>query len=288
MIALDAEPALRQLQEQLQPWVARDPRREYGADTVAWAVEATLDFLRWRQADVEALLDCLRGPDADPDGDGFRCQQDCGPDDPDVHPGAYDVCGDGIDQDCNGRPDDGLDCPDCSELRRGGRRYLVCYNGRTWDEARRHCQEQGADLVVIDAAGEHAWLFAAAMRIQPQDYWLGLNDRESEGSFVWVDGSTPGYVNWAPGEPNDAGGNEDCAHLWVDGSWNDLHCDFLMGMLCEEACEPGDGDGDGFDRCGADCDDGDPLAYPGAVEICGDGVDQDCSGVADDPEGGCP
>ncbi len=41
-----------------------------------------------------------------------------------------------------------------------------------------------------------------------------------------------------------------------------------------------DGDGDGFDNC-TDCDDTDPLAFPGGTEVCGDGIDQDCDGTAD-------
>ena len=43
-----------------------------------------------------------------------------------------------------------------------------------------------------------------------------------------------------------------------------------------------DGDGDGFDSLatgGTDCDDTDPSAFPGAPEVAGDGVDQDCDGV---------
>ena len=38
-----------------------------------------------------------------------------------------------------------------------------------------------------------------------------------------------------------------------------------------------DADGDGHPFC-VDCNDGDPSAYPGAAEICGDGIDQSCDG----------
>ena len=43
-----------------------------------------------------------------------------------------------------------------------------------------------------------------------------------------------------------------------------------------------DADGDGFDDVaagGTDCDDGDASIFPGAVEVAGDGIDQDCDGA---------
>ncbi len=39
-----------------------------------------------------------------------------------------------------------------------------------------------------------------------------------------------------------------------------------------------DGDGDGHTENQGDCDDSDDGTYPGAVEICGDNIDQDCNG----------
>ncbi len=42
-----------------------------------------------------------------------------------------------------------------------------------------------------------------------------------------------------------------------------------------------DADADGFRGCDGDCDDTDPAVNPGAAEICNNGVDEDCDGVAD-------
>jgi hypothetical protein len=43
-----------------------------------------------------------------------------------------------------------------------------------------------------------------------------------------------------------------------------------------------DADGDGVTTCDGDCDDGDALSNPAGNEICGDAVDNNCDGAADE------
>jgi hypothetical protein len=47
-----------------------------------------------------------------------------------------------------------------------------------------------------------------------------------------------------------------------------------------------DFDGDGWEA-GADCDDGNASVYPGAEEICGDGIDNDCDKELDFEDAEC-
>jgi hypothetical protein len=266
----------------LDPWAELDPRRPFWIDDVRWNVQWTRDFMANRRAQVQAMIDCLASG-ADADGDGFDCTVDCNDADPATHPGAVEVCSDGLDQDCTGVADDGIDCPDCVERWLGTHRYLACTTPRPWDLAREHCLALGADMVVLDDADEQAEVWAFAASVWDTSWWLGLTDAAEEGTFVWIDGSAPAFTSWSWGEPNDWGGVEDCAQIFAGPAWNDLDCAAPQPVLCEEACEPGtDADGDGFDACREDCDDADPGIYPGATDLCGDGIDQDCSGMADD------
>ncbi|XP_050186562.1 hepatic lectin-like [Myiozetetes cayanensis] len=77
-------------------------------------------------------------------------------------------------------------------------------------------------------------------RTRNERFWIGLSDRNSEGIWEWIDGTDYGssFTFWKEGEPNDSGGNEDCAHLWLGGRWNDVHCNYECFFICEKKLPP--------------------------------------------------
>ena len=64
--------------------------------------------------------------------------------------------------------------------------------------------------------------------------WLGYTDADSEGTWLWVDGTSAAFTNWYSGEPNDSGG-EDCAatNFGAYGYWNDYPCTYSLPFVCE-------------------------------------------------------
>lgn len=278
---LDLEARLDEFQALIQPFVERDVRAHYSPEGQALAIEQVREFLVARRQQADEQLACLLTGVQDADGDGALCTVDCREDDPAIHPGAPEICGDGIDQDCSGSPDDGKDC-DCQFVMRGAQRYHFCPSGRSYDEAVAHCEAQGATVVLVSDAGESAWLRDRGQQSGFGEFWIGLTDRAEEGVFVWLDGSEPGFTNWAEGAPNGATEAEDCVVKTWDGRWLDLDCFSWYGVACEEPCPgPVDADGDGVDGCLGDCDDQNAEIHPGATDACSDGLDQDCDGKTD-------
>lgn len=58
------------------------------------------------------------------------------------------------------------------------------------------------------------------------DFWLGAREK-TRGNWRWYHSDKPvGYTNWRVGEPNNGGGDENCAHMiWVfRWEWNDVSC----------------------------------------------------------------
>lgn len=284
---LNLEPELRAIYDVIRPFVAEDPKSPYREPTVASALDSLIDFMANRRREIGMRLECLIGENADPDNDGFRCEADCAPNDPEVNPGAVDSCRDGIDQDCSGVADDDPGCPDCDERIRDGHRYLICVTPRDWQVSGQHCAFFGSSLAQIDHSGEAAWVYEQIRQVQVQDYWTGLNDRDFEGNFTFPQGflENDEDLPWAAGQPNNAG-DEDCVYMAAQtGLFDDLNCLRQKAVVCEDACfDARDSDGDGQKKCSADCDDTDRNTYWGAAEICGDGVDQDCDDRIDEGE----
>ena len=46
------------------------------------------------------------------------------------------------------------------------------------------------------------------------------------------------YTSWGEGEPNNAGGNENCVHLYMkkDKNWNDKKCSQSYAHVCQKVC----------------------------------------------------
>jgi len=279
---LDLDSFMQSLSQALWPYVQADPKKPYSSQSVTTAVANARNFLAKRTKDTAAAFACLLGPTPDADGDGYYCMDDCNDLDPLTNAGAVDTCADQKDQDCSGLADDGPDCP-CVPMMKDNHRYLFCNHPRTWMEARKFCISQGADLAVLDNADEQTWVLSEAKKLAPaKEVWIGLSDLAAEGQFVWNDGKPITWSSWASGQPNN-GNDSDCVRLRPDGKWDDRVCTEGAAAICEDMCpDLKDLDGDGYPSCTTDCNDNDPSIHFGAPEVCGDNIDQDCSGVADD------
>ncbi len=137
----------------------------------------------------------------------------------------------------------GIDVPDLDPIEFEGHWYQAFPQATTWAEAKARCEAMGGQLIVIETDEENT--FASFFVVGPQALWIGLSDTEEEGTWAWVDGTTPTFTAWAPGEPNDWGNNEDYAYigLYQEGPtiyplWNDYHETPEYGFLCEWDYDP--------------------------------------------------
>jgi hypothetical protein len=165
--------------------------------------------------------------DIDDDEDGYTENQgDCNDSNAAIHPGATEICGDGIDQDCNGSD---LQCPQTWYKDSDGDSYS---NGSTIQSVNRPAS----------------------------NYYL-----ESE-------------LTANSGDCNDSNASVYPGAAEICGDGIDNNCNGSIDDGCAPDPKDVDDDGDGFTETDGDCNDNNATIYPGAIEICGDGIDQDCNG----------
>ncbi|XP_067828906.1 C-type lectin domain family 10 member A-like [Heptranchias perlo] len=113
-----------------------------------------------------------------------------------------------------------------------GKCYYFSTLLKNWHNANLQCFLTWSQLIVINNEEEHDFVSSTIMN---QRYWIGLSDIAMEGQWRWVDGteSKATRLFWAPGEPNNHGKSEHCAHTMEHGTWNDVPCTITYKWICE-------------------------------------------------------
>jgi hypothetical protein len=87
-----------------------DPHAWATPDQIDQATQAARDIVAQRAAYLQTFVDCehgVAGAATDADGDGARWCDECDDANPAVHPGAAEICGNGVDDNCDGQIDEG-------------------------------------------------------------------------------------------------------------------------------------------------------------------------------------
>ena len=116
----------------------------------------------------------------------------------------------------------------------GGSCYQTTSNAMTWLSAQAESRTVGGYLASIGSAAENDFLFTTFFPSLGY-FWLGLNDRATEGTYAWDSGEAVVFTNWNAGEPNNDFGVEDVSHMLDDGQWNDANEDLQMVGVIEYA-----------------------------------------------------
>ncbi|KAJ8343138.1 hypothetical protein AAFF_G00248780 [Aldrovandia affinis] len=76
-------------------------------------------------------------------------------------------------------------CPEGWE-QRNSTCYYFSTERKSWNASRSACLKQGADLVIIESEEEQDFI---SKHTRGDGYWIGLSDSETEGTWLWVDGT---------------------------------------------------------------------------------------------------
>ena len=109
-----------------------------------------------------------------------------------------------------------------------GREWGLCTPAAEWQEAEDHCVAEGGHLVSVD--GQPDSIFAINVLGATAEAWIGLNDLQREGTWVWTDGTAFGYENWEDKQPDNP--DHHCVAIGTARRWFDYSCGESRPFIC--------------------------------------------------------
>jgi MYXO-CTERM domain-containing protein len=239
---------------------------------------------------LESTTDCMTDNDGDGYGDnspaiGVRVGTDCDDTSDAVLPGATEVVGDEVDQDCDGAETCFADTDDDGTIH--GTTTLASTDSDCTDAGEGLASDPTGDCDDGDAA-----VHPGATEIAGDDV-----DQDCDGTEAcYADNDNDGHVD---ASSTVASADTDCADagegLGSDpsGDCDDADARFHPGATEDDCADPNDYncdgsvayadvDDDGWVAC-QDCDDNNAAVKPGGAEVC-DEIDNDCDGIVDNDD----
>ncbi|XP_048084153.1 collectin-11 isoform X1 [Alosa alosa] len=115
-----------------------------------------------------------------------------------------------------------------------GKVYLLVKEAKRYLDAEAYCQGRGGHLAMPKDERANVAVAAYITEAGLGRAFIGLNDLEREGHFVYVERSPMStFSKWREGEPNNAYEDEDCVEMVAAGEWIDVACHLTMYFVCE-------------------------------------------------------
>ncbi|MBI2472949.1 putative metal-binding motif-containing protein [Candidatus Uhrbacteria bacterium] len=235
-------------------------------------------------------------PGLDEDGDFYDLASDCNDRNAAIHPGAVEVCGDGVDQDCNGSdlvcspqetlpPDDDVDNDGYSDDVDCDDEDPNVYPGavETCNSLDDDCDDQMDENVTVTFYRD--WDVDGYGNVADTDSRLGCAGEDHEGWSEMAgdcddtkDSVYPGAVEQCDSIDNDCDGSIDENGTSVTTWYRDADGDTYgtTSTTTSNCSQP-----TGYVSRSGDCDDSRATVYPGVTETS-NGIDDDCDGSIDE------
>ncbi|XP_041666073.1 macrophage mannose receptor 1 [Cheilinus undulatus] len=109
----------------------------------------------------------------------------------------------------------------------------------TWHDAVLKCDGMGAHLLYINNQEEQYFINGKLPdfhQVDIPDIWLGLSDKDDDGTFRWFDKTDITFSNYGPGWPRNTEDVWDCGQIFTgnyQGKWETTNCFKRLGYICE-------------------------------------------------------